>query len=44
MRLELGHDRRQRRAADVHLVERLHCAEPRGAALIGGAGGIGWPS
>ena len=39
VRLELGDDRRQRRAADVHLVERLHRAEPRGAALIGGLGG-----
>ena len=36
VRLELRDDGRQRRAADIHLVERLHGAEPRGAALVGG--------
>ena len=34
-RLELGKHVRQRRAAEVHLVERLHGREAGGAALVG---------
>ena len=36
VRLELGEHVGQRRAAEIHLVERLHGGEARGAALVGG--------
>ena len=35
MPLELGQDVVQAGAGNVHLVERLHRGEPRGAALVG---------
>src|SRR6202011_2188411 len=35
MALELGEDFVERRAGDVHLIERLHGREPRGAAPVG---------
>src|SRR5262249_28281226 len=37
MALELGEDVVQARAGDVHLVERLHRRQPRGAAAAGPA-------
>ena len=35
MVFELGHDLVQAGAGEIHLVERLHGGEPRGAALVG---------